>query len=262
VSLGGAGRVAAWSLLAGACWVALAARLEAQSDAAPPSAQAPAPPASKPAAAEPGADWQPRTEAVIGQLQRGEWSAAEAGSRSLVREMVAWIAGGEGAARSIALMTAFQAVAEAGLHREDDARWHWHIAQQIVPEISAMKMGMFGAAGAVLLGQEPRRDCAAAVVEGADVIKPRPTERPKPEYPEALRAAGVHGLVTIEALVGADGTPRSPRVLTAGAPPTLILAAAESLRRSRFAPAQRAGVAVPYCYSSSMRFELVDRPKR
>jgi hypothetical protein len=248
--------------LIAACSLAVTARLDAQSPAAPPSAQAPAPPGSPSAAGAPGADWQPRTEAVIGQLQRGEWAAAEAGSRSLLREMVAWIAGGEGASRSIALMTAFQAVAEAGLRREDDALWHWHIAQQIVPEISAMKMGMFGAAGAVLLGQEPRRDCAAAVVEGADVTRPRPSERPKPEYPEALRAAGVHGLVTIEALVGADGTPRSPRVLTPDAPPTLILAAAESLRRSRFAPAQRAGIAVPYCYSSTMRFELIDRPKR
>jgi outer membrane biosynthesis protein TonB len=123
-------------------------------------------------------------------------------------------------------------------------------------------MGMFGAAGAVLLGSEPRRDCAAAVVEGADVTQPRPTERPRPEYPEALRAAGVHGLVTVEAVVGVDGTPRSPRLLTPGAPPTLILAATESLRRSRFIPAQRAGIAVPYCYSSSMRFELVDRPQR
>lgn len=262
MSLRAAGRAAVWSLLAAAPCFALTARLDAQSAAATPIAQAPAPPASQPAAAEPGADWQPRTEAVIGQLQRGEWAAAEAGSRSLVREMVAWIAGGEGAARSIALMTAFQAVAEAGLGREDDALWHWHIAQQIVPEISAMKMGMFGAGGAVLLGQEPRQDCAAAAAEGADVTKPRPTERPKPEYPEALRAAGVHGLVTIEALVGADGTPRSPRVLTPGAPPTLVLAAAESLRRSRFAPAQRAGIPVAYCYSSSMRFELVDRPKR
>jgi protein TonB len=94
------------------------------------------------------------------------------------------------------------------------------------------------------------------------VTKPKPTDRPRPTYPDALRAAGVHGLVTIEALVGADGTPRAPRILTPQAPPTLVLAAAESLRRSRFAPAMRDGLAVPFCYSSSMRFELVERPSR
>jgi hypothetical protein len=235
--------------------------------APPAAAQEPpqnpaAPPAAAPEAAAPGGDWQARTEAVIGQLQRGEWASAEAGSRGLLAEMVAWIAGGEAAPRSLALMTAFQAVAEAGLGRDDDALWHWHIAQQLAPEIGAMKVGGFGAAGAVLLGQEPRRDCATAVREGPGVTRPRPRERPRPEYPDALRAAGVRGVVTIEALVGVDGTPRQPRVLTPGVAPTLVLAAAESVRRSRFEPARRGAEAVPFCYGSSMRFELVEAPKR
>ncbi len=239
--------------------VTLAVPAAAQEPATtPPAAPAPA----APDASTPGGDWQARSEVVIGQLQRGDWAGADAGSRSLLAEMTDWIAGGEGAPRSLALLTAFQAVAEAGLDRDDDALWHWHIAQQLEPEIGAMKVGGFGAAGALLLGQEPRRDCATAVAPGPGVTKPRPSERPRPSYPDALRAAGVHGVVTIEALVGVDGTPRAPRVLTPGAPPTLVLAAAESLRRSRFAPARRGAEAVPFCYSSSMRFELVETPKR
>jgi hypothetical protein len=230
---------------------ALAAPVRAQ----PPAAQAPA-------AGNPGSDWQARTEAVIGQLQRGEWAAAESGSSDLLREMVAWIAGGQAAPRSLAVVTAFRALAEAGLGRDDDALWHWAMAQQVAPEISEMKVAGFGAAGALLVGQVPRQACDEASREGAGVVRPQATERPRPQYPDALRAAGIHGVVTIEAVIGVDGTPRSPRLLTPEAPPTLVLAAAESLRVSRFTPARRGDQAVPFCYSSSMRFELVDGPRR
>jgi TonB-like protein len=238
----------------------LVAALLAGALALPALGQAPA--AQAPAAGDPGSDWQARTEAVIGQLQRGEWAAAESGSNELLREMVAWIAGGQAAPRSLALITAFRALAEAGLGREDDALWHWAIAQQVAPEIADMKMANFGAAGALLLEQPPRRTCEEASREGGDIVKPQATERPRPQYPDALRAAGIHGTVTIEAVIGVDGTPRSPRLLTPEAPPTLVLAAAESLRVSRFTPARRAGEAVPFCFSSSMRFELVEGPRR
>lgn len=212
---------------------------------------------------DPGADWQPRTEAVIDQLRSGRWAEAESGARSVLSEMVEWIAGGPGAPRSLALMMALQALGEAGLGRDGEAIWHWQVAQQMAPEISGMNMAPFGAAGAALLGKTPRRDCGgAARPTTAGVVKPSAVERPRPVYPDGLRSAGVHGKVIVEVLVGADGVPREPRVLTPHAPPPLVFAAAESLLRSRFTPARLGAEAVPFCFASSVRFELVEETER
>lgn len=214
-----------------------------------------------PAQSAAGSDWQARTETIVRQLQAGEWNAAEAGTSAMLDEMVAWIAGGDGAGRTLALLTAFRAVAEAGAGREDDALWHWHLAQQLTPEVAAMNLAPFGPASAVLLGRTPRTRCSAAPPSSA-VTRPRALERPRPSYPDALRAAGIHGAVTIDAVIGTDGRPRQPRVLSPEAPPTLILAAAEALRQSRFTPARRGGEAVESCFASTTRFELVEAPRR
>ncbi len=225
---------------------------------APPE---PSAPAARPGG--PGADWQPRTEAIIAHLMAARWAEAESGARAVLTEMVEWIAGGPGAPRSLALMLALQALGEAGLGRDAEAIWHWQVAQQIVPEISAMNMAPFGAAGAALLGKTPRRDCGEAARPSSEgVVKPSAVERPRPAYPDGLRSAGVHGQVIVEVVVGADGVPREPRVLTPQAPPALVLAAAESLLRSRFTPARLGAAAVPFCFASSVRFELVEETRR
>ena len=160
----------------------------------------------------------------------------------------------KGAPRSLALMVALQALAEAGQGYDERALWHWQVAQQVAPEVAGIDMAPFGAAGAALLGKAPRQNCGtAALPTTASVVKPRALDRPRPVYPDGLRAAGVRGTVIVEAVVGVDGVPREPRVLTPQAPPSLILAAAESLLLSRFTPARLGPEAVPFCFASSVR---------
>jgi len=224
-----------------------------------------APACGEPAAAPAGdsaADWQRRLNGIVSSLHASEWAAAETAARALGDEMSRMIVSGDGAARSVALVTALRAVAEAGQGRGDEAVWDWQVAQQLAPELEGMDLRPFGAAGAALAGRTPRADCAGAAVATAAVDKPRVRERGAPVFPDALRQAGVRGAVTVEGILGADGVPRQPRLRSPDAPPTMALAAAEAFRQTRFHPARRAGQPVPYCYAMTVRFELVEPVKR
>jgi periplasmic protein TonB len=62
-----------------------------------------------------------------------------------------------------------------------------------------------------------------------------------PRYPEALRRAGISGLVQLEYVVGSDGRVDQRSVRVASAHLGFQLAALEALRGARFKPARRAG---------------------
>src|SRR5439155_22669885 len=55
----------------------------------------------------------------------------------------------------------------------------------------------------------------------------------KPRYPERLQATGTGGVVTLEALIGTDGTVRDVRVVTS-ADPDLDRAAIDAVRQWEF----------------------------
>ncbi|HUO61084.1 MAG TPA: energy transducer TonB [Candidatus Acidoferrales bacterium] len=59
--------------------------------------------------------------------------------------------------------------------------------------------------------------------------------RVDPVYPELARRAGITGSVKLEAVVAANGTVRSVRVI--GGHPVLSQAAQDAMRKWRYAPA-------------------------
>ena len=76
-----------------------------------------------------------------------------------------------------------------------------------------------------------------------------------PRYPDALRRAGVSGLVRLEYVVGSDGKieEESIRVLHQSHP-AFLLAAVEALRQSRFKPARRSGRPAAALVQQTIRF--------
>jgi protein TonB len=76
-----------------------------------------------------------------------------------------------------------------------------------------------------------------------------------PRYPEALRRAGVSGLVQVQYVVRTDGRmdPRSLRVL-ASSHPAFLLAALQALRDARFKPARQGGVSTATVVKQTIRF--------
>jgi TonB family protein len=60
--------------------------------------------------------------------------------------------------------------------------------------------------------------------------------RVSPAYPELAKRMHIHGIVRVEAIVRANGTVKSTRVL--GGNPVLVDAAQEAIGKWRFEPAQ------------------------
>jgi len=68
---------------------------------------------------------------------------------------------------------------------------------------------------------------------GGNILQPMKIADMKPRYPERLQATGTGGVVTLEALIGTDGTVRDVRVVTS-ADPDLDRAAIDAVRQWEF----------------------------
>jgi TonB family protein len=73
-----------------------------------------------------------------------------------------------------------------------------------------------------------------------DLLAPVATEKSDPGYPLELIRSNVHGMVTLYAVIGADGKVAAIRVLNSP-DDRLDAYAKQALARCRFAPAERAG---------------------
>ena len=114
-------------------------------------------------------------EAIDAQLRMGVWEAARAASLAQIGErrrtlLASYLAGA----------VARLAVAEAGMGREEDAVWHWHIAQNLDrAENPVAELATFGKAGELLMrhplrhvGEPPAGLVVLRADEPAGQVKP------------------------------------------------------------------------------------------
>lgn len=103
----------------------------------------------------------------------------------------------------------------------------------------------------------PRTDSPRAPVRvGGNVRAPRKTHDVKPVFPPAMREAGLTGVVSMEAVIGTDGTVSAVRVLSTQAHPDFAIAAAEAVRQWRFTPTLLNGAPVEVMMTVTVRFDL------
>ena len=70
---------------------------------------------------------------------------------------------------------------------------------------------------------------------GGQILAPIRLTNANPRYPENLRAAGIGGVVTMEALIGTDGNIQDVRAV-ASPHPDLEAAAIEAVRQWQYTP--------------------------
>jgi TonB family protein len=94
---------------------------------------------------------------------------------------------------------------------------------------------------------------APAGAMGGQILAPLMVRRPNPMYPENLRAAGIGGVVTMDALIGVDGNIRDVKVVTS---PNADLdsAATEAVRQWQFTPTLLNCVPIEVPMKITMRF--------
>lgn len=93
---------------------------------------------------------------------------------------------------------------------------------------------------------------------GGNVRAPRKEVDVRPVYPPAMRAAGMTGVVPIEAVIGRDGIVSSVRVLSAQVHPDFAIAAVDAVRQWRFTPTLLNGSPVDVVMTVSVRFDLTE----
>jgi TonB family protein len=94
----------------------------------------------------------------------------------------------------------------------------------------------------------------APVRVGGAVTPPAQTKRVNPPYPPEAQAAGVQGVVIMEATIGADGKVSDVRVLRSI--PLLDQAAMDAVRQWEYAPTVLNGTPVPVLMTVTLNFTL------
>ena len=93
---------------------------------------------------------------------------------------------------------------------------------------------------------------------GGNLKQPQKLKSANPVYPSAMREAGLEGVVSMEALIGLDGTVASVRVLGAQVHPEFARAAESAVRQWVFSPTLLNGLPVVVQMTVSVRFSLKD----
>jgi TonB family protein len=91
---------------------------------------------------------------------------------------------------------------------------------------------------------------------GGNIKAPRKLADVKPVYPDSMRAAGREGVVSLDAVIGADGNVSSVRVLGADVHPDFAIAAVDAVRQWRFSPTLLNGKAIEVVMTVTVTFNL------
>lgn len=95
---------------------------------------------------------------------------------------------------------------------------------------------------------------------GAPVTPPQkdanPLNNPAPAYPNLSRRLGEQGTVLLEILILADGSVGEVRIKESSGHKRLDETAAKAVKRWRYTPAKRAGIAIEYWYLQPVDFSL------
>jgi TonB family protein len=131
-------------------------------------------------------------------------------------------------------------------------------------ELNKSRMAITGANQGTMLGPVPpppppppppsSYDGMAPLRVGGNIKVPTKIKDVRPEYPDAARAAGIQGVVIMEAVIDPAGKVASARVLRSI--PDLDQAAVDAVRQWEFAPTLLNGAPVPVIMTVTVNFSL------
>jgi hypothetical protein len=183
------------------------------------------------AATASGQDWRGELKMIDNDLRTEHYAHARKWSIKMINSMCDHLGTGQDSMYTLALTTAYRAMAEAGLKNMDDADWYWHVALSMYPKLAKNDWKPYGEVGELLA-----RDHSDELKTEADATQPIPIRKSEPKCPLSAIQGGYYQPVTVRAIVGSDGNARCPTLITANAAPTLVYAATEALKQWQFEP--------------------------
>ena len=101
-----------------------------------------------------------------------------------------------------------------------------------------------------------RPQAPAPVRVGGNIRAPRKLADVHPVYPDSMRAAAREGVVSIDAIIGEDGSVTSVRVLSGDVHPDFAISAADAVRQWKFSPTLLNGRPVEVVMTVKVGFKL------
>jgi serine/threonine-protein kinase len=127
-----------------------------------------------------------------------------------------------------------------------DAVRQWEYAATVIDEVAVPVIST--------VAVEFKLTAPSPVRVGGTIKAPEQTKRVSPPYPPEAQAAGVQGVVIMEATIGVDGKVTDVRVLRSI--PLLDQAAMDAVRQWEYAPTAVNGIAVPVVMTVTVNFTL------
>jgi TonB family protein len=208
-----------------------------------------------------GEIWRDRTAQSAALLKEGKYRQSLKITKGLLADMVEHLGPGSAESEVLAVVLAHRALAEAGLHQEDDALWDWHAACSLNAKVAQSDTSVFGEPGAFLKAHPPapplaREGTTAFSAAPPNVTYPKVIKRREPSFPRGAQSFGEEGVLILEVTVDRDGVPHSPRILKALPAPTFTYVALEAMRHWRFTPATLDGQPVEFTFDLTVKFHL------
>ncbi|MDX1631704.1 MAG: hypothetical protein R3234_07575 [Thermoanaerobaculia bacterium] len=181
--------------------------------------------------------WSDRLGDIHTQLAEENYTEARDVAVSLTEEMLDHLGAGDNAEYTMAVVTAFRALAETGLGNSEDGLWFWRTATILYPAFAERDLSVYGEPAEWLVSQEFRGDFQAPV-EITDVQPPSVVESMPAPRPGAIGDLETENVeVAVEVIIGVDGDAREPRLVEAPEVPSVVFSALDTLRQWRFEPA-------------------------
>jgi TonB family protein len=205
--------------------------------------------------------WQRKTRESVDLLKRGEYERSLRISQHVVSDMLDRLGPGEGSMHTFGIALTHKALALAGLGRNDEALWEWHVALNLYPELVKADFSSFGEPGKFLLSSSELKKPSGMARTSGKPLTPNMTapvvkKRYEPEYPAGARYFGVSGITIVEVVITTDGFVAQPLVLKALPAPTITYATLASLRRWRFEPGTIDGRPVNVIFNVTFNYRL------
>jgi hypothetical protein len=80
--------------------------------------------------------WEKNAADTVASLEKGDYPSAMKTAAWVLDDMIDKIGPGDGSTRTFAIALMQKALASAGLGKQDDALWDWHIALSLHPALS------------------------------------------------------------------------------------------------------------------------------
>jgi len=189
-------------------------------------------------------------------LKKNDYAKALRIDERLIRDMLDELGPGDAESKWFSVAVAHRALALAGLHRDDDAIWYWHVALNLYPAIGKSDMSMFGAP-AEFLKQHPLAEIdVPRIVPGSGIQPPKTVRRIEPLYPRGMLAFHQTGIVILECVIDESGNLRDVQLKKGLPGATLSYAAMEALRQWKFEPGTLDGKPVKVIFNLTINFKI------